>query len=282
MRKAVIFFILLYLGYFMAKSIQKRWHKTPTAVSSSKQDSRTNKVTVKEDNFNVLLYSKANGWVHVDAIAAAKATFPTLAQKQGWSLTISDDTTLFSPEQLAAFDVVIWNNVTGQTLNDKQRTAFQSYIETGGGYVGIHGAGDDSHQWPWYDEKVIRTLFSHHPMQPQFQIGTLNKINDSIFSSTNAFPPEWQWEDEWYVFYKSPRENGSTVLYNLDENGLVMRGDQENKNWGMGEDHPIVWYHHQEEGKIFYTAMGHKGEYFQDSLYQKLLIEAIEWAGNKH
>ena len=48
----------------------------------------------------------------------------------------------------------------------------------------------------------------------------------------------------------------------------------------MGEDHPVVWYHCQKNGKVFYTAMGHKGTYYQDKQYQQLLVEAVEWAGN--
>lgn len=280
MRKAFIFFIVLYLGYFVAKKIQSKWAEVPSKIEEIPNDSLPSLLKLDIDDYNVLLYSKANGWVHEDAIAAAKEIFPRIAQKQGWKLIISDDSALFNTTQLPYFDVVIWNNVTGQTLDSLQRETFKNYIETGGGFVGIHGSGDDSHQWEWYDKKVIRTLFSHHPMQPQFQIGTLNKIGDSLFPATKDLPDQWKWEEEWYVFYESPKQYGSTVLYNLDESELVMVGEQEDKQWGMGEDHPIVWYHCQKKGKVFYTAMGHKGTYYQDSQYQQLLIEAVEWAGN--
>ena len=280
MRKAFIFFIVLYLGYFTAKKIQSKWAEVPSKTEKVPNDSLPTLLKLDKDDYNVLLYSKANGWVHEDAIAAAKEIFPRIAQKQNWKLMVSDDNTLFNTAQLSYFDVVIWNNVTGQTLDSLQRETFKNYIETGGGFVGIHGSGDNSHQWEWYDKNVIRTLFSHHPMQPQFQVGTLNKVGDSVFPATKDFPDQWKWEEEWYVFYESPKQHGSTVLYNLDESELVMVGEQEDKQWGMGEDHPIVWYHCQKKGKVFYTAMGHKGTYYRDTLYQQLLIEAVEWAGN--
>ena len=280
MRKAFLFFMVLYLGYFTAKKIQRNSTEVAIKKVVSPLETHPYLLPSEKNDYNVLLYSKANGWVHTDAIAAAKEVFPRLAQKQGWKLIISDDSLVFNPAQLSYFDVVIWNNVTGQTLNKTQREAFKNYIETGGGFVGIHGAGDDSHQWEWYDKKVIRTLFSHHPMQPQFQVGTLNKVGDSLFPATNDFPDQWKWEEEWYVFFESPKLYGSTVLYNLDESKLVMVGEQEDKQWGMGENHPIVWYHCQKKGKVFYTAMGHKGTYYQDPLYQQLLVEAVEWAGN--
>lgn len=181
---------------------------------------------------------------------------------------------------MAFFDVVVWSNVTGQTLNKRQRKAFKNYIENGGGFVGIHGSGDSSQQWEWYQEQLIRAKFSHHPMQPQFQKGKLEKSCHATFPTCSTFPEVWEWEDEWYVFYESPRKKGSAILYSLDETDLVMRADQKDKNWGMGEDHPIAWYHCQEKGKVFYTAMGHKGVYYQDPIFQKLLLEAVEWAGN--
>ena len=280
MRKALLFFIVLYLGYFTAKKIQRNKTELTAKHVVSSLETLPSLLPLEKNDYNVLLYSKANAWVHEDAIAAAKKVFPRLAQKQGWKLIISDDSLLYNTEQLAYFDVVIWNNVTGQTLNKTQREAFKNYIETGGGFVGIHGAGDGSHQWDWYEKKVIRSLFSHHPMQPQFQVGTLNKVGDSLFPPTKNFPDQWQWEDEWYVFYESSKQNGSTVLYNLTESNLTLVGTSEDKQWSMGEDHPVVWYHCLEKGKVFYTAMGHKGSYYQDPLYQKLLIEAVEWAGN--
>ena len=66
---------------------------------------------------------------------------------------------VFNPEQLAKFDVVIWNNSTGRVLTDEQRAAFKAYIENGGGYVGIHGAGDHSHHWDWYEDELVGARF---------------------------------------------------------------------------------------------------------------------------
>ena len=127
MRKAIIFFIVLYSGYFIAKRIQKNWAETPAKTTVTPLDTLPSLIPLDKSNFNVLLYSKANGWVHTDAIAAAKEVFPRLAQQQGWKLTVSDDSALFNPAQLSYFDVVIWNNVTGQTLDDTQRKAFKNY-----------------------------------------------------------------------------------------------------------------------------------------------------------
>ena len=93
----------------------------------------TDPTDVNQLQLNVLLYCKANAWVHTDAIAAAKEVFPELAKQQDWKLTISEDPTLFTAHQLEKYDVLVWSNVTGRTLDDDQRAAFKDYIETGGG-----------------------------------------------------------------------------------------------------------------------------------------------------
>lgn len=261
----LIIIIISYIGYNVQLKSQKI----------------TEKHQLNKEDFNVLLYSKTNGWNHKDAITSAKNIFKIIAKQAQWKLIIANDSTLFTSKQLEYFDVVIWNNVTGRTLNDFQREAFKSYLEQGGGYVGIHGAGDSSQDWDWYENELVRARFSHHPNDPQFQIGKLNKECTFLFKTCEALPQKWIWEDEWYVFYNSPRNKGTNVLYTLDETNMLMNDtSQSNKNWGMGEDHPVIWYHYIKKGKAFYTALGHKGVYFENQTYQALLKEAVHWAGN--
>ena len=41
-----------------------------------------------------------------------------------------------NPAQLATFKLVIWNNASGDVLNEAQRSAFKTWIEQGGSYLG--------------------------------------------------------------------------------------------------------------------------------------------------
>ena len=122
------------------------------------------------------------------------------------------------------------------------------------------------------------TLFPS-PHAAAIPSGYFKQSGRQLIPCQNDFPDQWQWEDEWYVFYESPKLYGSTVLYNLDESKLVMVGEQEDKQWGM-EKIILLYGIIARKGKVFYTAMGHKGTYYQDPLYQQLLVEAVEWAGN--
>ena len=47
----------------------------------------------------------------------------------------------------------------------------------------------------------------------------------------------------------------------------------------MGDDHPVARYRSLEEGRTFYTSMGHRGEAFEEVAFQTQLENAIRWAG---
>jgi type 1 glutamine amidotransferase len=48
-----------------------------------------------------------------------------------------------NPEQFRQFRLVIWNNTSGDTLTEEQWAAFRAWVENGGSFLGIHGAGGD-------------------------------------------------------------------------------------------------------------------------------------------
>ncbi len=233
---------------------------------------------------SVLLFSKTNAFRHGDAIEASIPAFQQMADENGWAIFVTDNGAVFNPEQLEQFEVVIWNNTSGKVLNPGQREHFRKYLENGGGFVGIHAAGDNSHQWDWYEDEVIGARFSHHPLHPQFQEGYLTLEAESEDSTlTEELPESWTREDEWYNFYNNPREGGFNILYRLDGSKIKPSGNipilASDKDWGMGEDHPIVWYNSVGEGRTFYSAMGHQGSAFQEPDHLQMLENAIRWAG---
>lgn len=230
----------------------------------------------------VLLFSKTNGFRHGEAIEASVLAFEKMAADNGWTLYATEQGGVFNAEQLQKFDVVIWNNTSGKTLNAAQREYFKNYLEQGGGYVGIHAAGDNSHQWDWYEQNVIGTLFSHHTMNPQFQNAPMH-MEEGNTTLTQGLPVTWERSEEWYVFYDNPRDKGFQVLYNVDETNMNMSGSipllASDKDFGMGDDHPIVWYHTLGKGRILYSALGHAGSAFEEPDHLQLIENAIRWAG---
>lgn len=232
----------------------------------------------------VLIFSKTNGYRHGDAIEASLPAFEKMAADNGWSLFVTDNGAVFNPEQLRRFRVVVWNNTSGKVLREEQRRAFRDYLEVGGGFVGIHAAGDNSHQWDWYEQWVIRAHFSHHPLSPQIQAATLYLEADAAqHVLAKDLPARWPREEEWYMFFDNPRKQASQVLYTLDETDIDPSGNLAflvtDKDWGMGDDHPVVWYHEVGEGRAFYSALGHQAAAFREAAHLTMLENGIRWAG---
>ena len=49
----------------------------------------------------------------------------------------------------------------------------------------------------------------------------------------------------------------------------------------MGEDHPISWCHSYDGGRAWYTAMGHKSEYFSEPLLLSHILGGIQMAAGE-
>lgn len=224
----------------------------------------------------ILVFSKTNAFIHKDAIPAAKVALQAMAESNGWSTYFTDNGAVHNSSQLAQFDAIVWNNVSGDVLTAEQRRDFKSYIENGGGFVGIHAAGDNSHEgWSWYTDTVIRAKFTGHPMSPQFQDAVI-RIEDVDNPIVRHLPPAWERNDEWYSFEESPRKYGSHILGNLDES--TYSPEFFGKDIVMGDDHPVIWQHCIKAGRIFYSALGHTAESFSETAHTTLLRNAIAWA----
>jgi uncharacterized protein len=224
----------------------------------------------------ILVLSKTNGYRHEDSIREAHALLAAQAKENGWSIYATESGAAFSPAILARFDAVVFNNVSGDVFTADQRAAFKSFTESGGGFVGIHGAGGDpSYAWPWYPETLIRAQFIGHPMNPQFQQATV-RIENQAHPATADLPAAWVRTDEWYSFAKSPRQPGVTVLATLDEATYSPKG-MFGSDLRMGKDHPIAWSHCIGKGRAFYSALGHIPESYSEPNYRAMLLGATKW-----
>lgn len=224
----------------------------------------------------VLLFSKTNGYIHKEALPAAAAAFRDIAAQRGWSLFATDSSAIYNAEDLARFDAVIWNNVSGDVLSPDQRAALQHFIENGGGFVGVHGAGGDrDYAWSWYPRTLLKAQFIGHPLHPQFQRATLHIENgdDPIVQGLGS---TWTREDEWYSFEKSPRADGVTVLATIDE--ATYKPAIFSLSLRMGADHPVIWKHCVGRGRVFYSALGHTAQSYAEPDYRRVLEHAVAWA----
>jgi type 1 glutamine amidotransferase len=266
----VILFVILIAGF-----IYKVKNGFPVSYETEKPS-----INFPDSQAAVLLFSKTTGFRHSEAIDASKKMFAEMARKNRWFLYETEKGGVFNPEQLAKFQAVIFNNSTGAVLNDAQQKALESYVENGGGLIGIHGSGDDSHHWDWYEKNLLGAKFSHHPIEHQLQETAvlLQPLADSTL--WKDLSTQWSHTDEWYVFFDSPLKSGFTGVYSIEGESIDPNGNilfVTSKNFGMGKNHPVAWYKQMGKGITFYTSMGHTGKTFKEKEMVQLLENAVKW-----
>jgi uncharacterized protein len=226
----------------------------------------------------ILIFTKTNGFRDEASIDAATRALVDICAKRGWSSFVTDNAAVFNPSQLASFKVVVGNNISGNNLLPDQQAALIQYMENGGGFVGVHGAGGDlSYKWRWYVETLIGAQFKGHPLFPQFQQATIH-VEDATHPATRHLGSTWVRTDEWYSFERSSRDHVH-VLASLDEHTYSPRIGW--KDISMGGDHPIIWTHCVGRGRAFYSALGHIPSSYSEPNYVQMLGGAISWAAGQ-
>ncbi len=166
----------------------------------------------------VLVFSKTLEWRHNEGIAGADRYFVELSRALGMSVFTTVDSSVFNETDLERFKLVVFNNVTGDVLSKPQQQAFENWLSSGGGWIGIHGSGDGSQAdgWPWYQQSLIGPKFVSHPMAPQFQEASLQTlaVGHPVLA---GIPDTWRHTDEWYTFDGTPQMHGLLPLIGLDE-----------------------------------------------------------------
>jgi len=213
----------------------------------------------------VLIFSKTKGFRH-KSIEHGREVIADLCLSNNISVDSTEDAELFTFKNLQQYDALIFLNSTGDLFNEKQQKALVKYINNGGGFVGIHAATDAEYEWEWYG-RMAGGYFKSHPEQQNAKIKVLSKDH----ASTIMLPDEFVRWDEWYDF-KSINPD-IIVLAKLDETSY--------EGGTMDNDHPIIWYHEFEGGRVFYSGFGHTNETFDEPLMQKHMLGGILYAVGK-
>lgn len=220
----------------------------------------------------VLIVSKTNGYRH-DSIAQAVPAIEAVVKARGWSSFATENAAVFNPRQLARFDVVVFASASGDIYTGAQREAFQAWIARGGGFVGLHSAGDGSHP-DWFVRMRGNGRFIGHPGgADKFQAAKLIPT-DRSHPATRHLSAIWPWTDEYYS-WDAPPAADAHILLSLDETGMRLE-----PKLRMG-DHALVWWRCEGRARIFYSALGHKAEAWSDPVHMRMVDGAIAWAARK-
>ncbi|MGI5214472.1 ThuA domain-containing protein [Plantactinospora sp. CA-290183] len=216
--------------------------------------------------YDVLVFSKTAGFRH-DSIAVGTQAIRELGAANSFTVTATEDATAFTTANLAQYEAVVFLNTTGDVLNAGQQSAFESYIRSGRGYVGVHAAADSEYDWPFYGN-LVGAYFASHPAIQQANV----KVEHRGHAATAHLPQTWTRTDEWYN-YRTNARSTARVLATLDESSY--------SGGGMGADHPHAWCKTYEGGRSFYTGGGHTQASYAEPAFRAHLLGGIRYAAGR-
>ncbi|HET6941295.1 MAG TPA: ThuA domain-containing protein [Sphingomicrobium sp.] len=217
---------------------------------------------------SILIYSGTTGYRHESIPAGIKA-LSAIAARRGLVVVASEDPAVFSTSSLKRFKAIVLLSCTtdpkkpeSEWLVGDRRDALQQFVRGGGGIVAIHAAADSHYHWPWYG-RMIGAHFQRHPAGTPKGRVTVVAPGDPV---VEGLPRSIERTDEWYYF--EDYDPVSKVLVTLDPATI---GESDiNPN-------PVAWTRQINEGRIFYTAMGHTTESYSEPFFLEHVEKGLDW-----
>jgi uncharacterized protein len=223
----------------------------------------------------VLVYThNGKGYVH-DNIPLCVAAIKKMGAENGFGVDVTDDPLFFRDPVLKQYQALVFANTNNEAfMKGFERDAFKHYIESGGGFVGIHSASGSERNWPYF-RSVLGGKFVRHPHQQVFLV----RVKDRNFPATRKLPATFEWKDECYLLnHLNPDIH---VLLTTDYSKLDDPDKVKHPEEHFAGSLPLSWYHQFDGGREYYLALGHnKADYSNPLLYNQIL-GGILWAMGK-
>jgi uncharacterized protein len=215
----------------------------------------------------VLVVTHTTGFRH-DSIPIAEATIEQLGRESGafttaFCRTADDVRTMLTPAALANTAAVVFANTTGN-LGIPDLNGFLSWLASGRGFAGFHSASDTYHDERAFLE-MLGNEFDKHGTQSEIE-AVVEVPNHPAVSHLGS---RYRVFDEIYRF-KANNRTSVTPLLTLDRyppDGLP--------NASQPGDLPIAWSKSHGSGRVFYSALGHRIELWQDARFRQHVLGGI-------
>jgi len=216
----------------------------------------------------VLYLTHSAGFKH-DALPLSQQVLKDLAERTGaFVITTTEDCSLLSRQELEKYDAVVFYTTGELPISDDQKVAFLDFIKSGKGFIGIHSATDTFYKWPEYGE-LIGAYFDGHPWHQDVTI----KVEDNHNPATRHLEKSFRIKDEIYQMRNFSRSRVN-VLMSLDTTSVDLTLPTVHRT---DKDFALAWCREYGKGRVFYTALGHRAEVWQDERFQKHLLGALRW-----
>jgi uncharacterized protein len=213
-----------------------------------------------------------------DVPAPKKTDGPDSAVRERYASAFRTALAPLAPDRLRAerIDGVIFASTTGN-LPLPDREGFLAWIAEGHAFIGMHAATDTLAEHADYCA-MIGGLFDGHPWHEEATL----RVEAPSHPAAGDYRAPFVIKDEIYQFKNWSREN-LTVILSLDPSNadrpaapgkpaFFARGKR------ADQDYALAWVRRSGSGRVFYTALGHGDETWNDAHFQSHLRGGIRWA----
>lgn len=242
--------------------------------------------TAAQDAPRILLLTKSSGFQHsvikndADGTNHVSRILQKLCDDAGAEFTHTKNAGFINAKNLENYDLVIFYTTLNlmragsdmqPPMPDSGLDDLEAWISKGGAFMGFHCASDTFHSKGDEVHQYIKMLggeFKGHGKQFR---GTV-KVVDPTHPAAAATPQDWKIRDEWYVF-KNLNKDNIHVIATLDAGT-----ERDRQPMYDTPDYPITWVSTMGEGRIYYNAMGHREDVWEDADFQATVVAAATWA----
>ena len=212
-----------------------------------------------------VLVLTATAGFRLDSIPSAVSALRTIASSSDLSLTFTEDVAALSADALTRIDVVVFALTSGELpLTPASKTALLNFVSSGHGFVGVHSASDTLYEWPDYG-RLVGAYFLEHPWTQRATV----VVEDRSHPSTSGLDERFTLVEEFYTFRENPRGRVQ-VLLRLDAASVGTTGD-----------YPLAWAQTFGSGRVYYNALGHFVETWNDPGFRRQMAGAIRWTAGR-
>ena len=251
----------------------------------------------------VLYFTKSSGFEHSvikwekGERSYSERVLEKVGAKEGFTFTFSKDGSLFSPEYLKGFDVVMFYT-SGHLLSvgtdghpamsAEGKQALLDWVKAGGGFVGLHSCGDTFHtgesgggnnpkrkqRYRLYGDEAdvfVQMLGGEFIRHGPQQVATARVVSPK-FPGFEKLGSELRVKEEWYTLKEfAPNLHVQLVLETEGMEG----GDYRRPPF------PLAWARMHGNGRVAYNAMGHREDVWDSDAFQSMVTGAVKWAAGR-
>ena len=163
-------------------------------------------------------------------------------------------------------------------LDEKQRKAVEDWYAQGGGIAALHAALVHQTEWKWLSALGGCDFNSDSEFLEAKVVVDPDATNHrAVKGHGDSFLYTADWTNHTESVTGKP---GFQVLLSVDESTFDPVREYFKTRGGkpMGKDHPIAWTNTLNDGRFFYTELGHDVDSMETPFGRQQIIEAIRWA----